>query len=275
MSPWVSFDLFRTAWLPRTQQLKPMQMYQHGKLLAEADWVLFPEYWQLNTLVHAWHARIFPSEATYRIGHDKIEMTRAFEAVAPRNTPQTWILPNTPANAEQLWEELPLPFVAKLPRSSQGNGVWLISKHAEWRDYLARSEVLYVQEYLPIDRDLRIVVVGDQILAAYWRLQGSDGFHNNLSRGGEVLHGPVPEVALDLVRQVAGSLDINHAGFDVAMVGQHPYLLEFNRLFGNQGVDGGDRRIQQAIRDYLIAHSRPQSPDSPLGGHPGLDDQAA
>src|SRR5690606_28872905 len=154
------------------------------------------------------------------------------------------------------------------------NGVWLISKHAEWRDYLARSEVLYVQEYLPIDRDLRIVVVGDQILAAYWRLQGSDGFHNNLARGGEVLHGPVPETAFNLVRQVASALDINHAGFDVAMVGDHPYLLEFNRLFGNQGVDGGDRRIQQAIQDYLIANSRPQSPGSPVGSHPGFTEAA-
>ena len=270
MNRWVSFDLFRTAWLPHTQQLKSLQMYQHASLLAEADWVLFPEYWQLNTLVHAWQARIFPSIATYRIGHDKIEMSRAFQAVAPAHVPQTVILPNTPAHAEEIWEAFTLPFVAKLPRSSQGAGVWLIESRADWRAYQARSDVLYAQEYLPIDRDLRIVIVGDQILAAYWRLQGNDGFHNNLSRGGEVLQGPVPQQALDLVRQVATRLDINHAGFDVAMVGQHPYLLEFNRLFGNQGVEGGDQRIQQAIREYLLAHSNPQSPDAPLSGRPPL-----
>lgn len=274
MHRWVSFDLFRTAWLPNTTQLKPLQMYQYGSLLAEADWVLFPEYWQLNPLVHAWHAHVFPSEATYRIGHDKIEMTRAFQAVVPKHVPQTWILPNTPLHAAQLWEELTLPFVAKLPRSAQGAGVWRIENRADWQQYVARSDVLYVQEYLPIDRDLRIVVVGDQILAAYWRLQGSDGFHNNLARGGEVMHGPVPQAALDLVRHVAATLGIDHAGFDVAMVGQHPYLLEFNRLFGNQGVEGGDQRIQQAIRDYLLARTNPQSPDSPISGRPVLPEAA-
>ena len=274
MHRWVSFDLFRTAWLPRTQQLKPLQMYQHGTALAEADWVLFPEYWQLNTLVHAYRARVFPSVATYRIGHDKVEMTRALQAVVPAYVPQTWIQPNTPTHAEALWQEQALPFVAKLPRSSRGAGVWRIENRADWLAYLALTDVLYVQEYLPIDRDLRIVIVGDQVLAAYWRLQGSDGFHNNLARGGEVWHGPVPQAALDLVRHVAARLDVNHAGFDVAMVGQHPYLLEFNRLFGNQGVEGGDKRIQQAICDYLLAHSDPQSPDAPVSSRPPLPEAA-
>jgi ribosomal protein S6--L-glutamate ligase len=257
MQRWISFDLFRTTYLPDTLQLKPLQMYQHESQLRAAQWVLFPEYWQLNALIYGYQAKVFPSHASYLIGHNKIEMTRAFLAVAPRHTPETHIHANTPEQAEALWELMVRPFVAKLSKSSQGEGVWLIESREDWKQYLQRTDVLYVQEFLPIDRDLRIVVIGDRILASYWRLQGSDGFHNNLARGGEVHHGPAPQAAIDLVLKVAKALDINHAGFDIAMVGEHPYLLELNRLYGNRGIEGGDKAIQQAIQEYLEAQGNP------------------
>ncbi|HTQ99198.1 MAG TPA: hypothetical protein VMH83_04375 [Candidatus Acidoferrum sp.] len=247
----VSFDPLRTIGFADTLQLKPAQMYQHAAALRNADWVLFPEYWQLNALQYAYQARVFPSEASYRIGHNKIEMTRAFLAVAPHNTPETWIVANTPVNADELWHSLPRPFVAKLAKSSMGEGVWLIDTHGDWQDYLRRTDVLYVQEYLPIDRDLRIALVGDDILAAYWRMQSPYSFHNNLARGGEADFSPVPQAALDLVLTVAKALGVNHAGFDVAMVGERPYLFELNRLFGNKGIEGADARISAAILHYL------------------------
>ena len=253
---YVSFDPLRTIGFADTLQLKPAQMYDKTEMLQNAECVLFPEYWQLNALQYAWKARVFPSEASYRIGHNKIEMTRAFLAVAPHNTPDTFILANTPANAEELWHSLPRPFVAKLPKSSQGEGVWLIDTHSDWQQYLGKADVLYVQEYLPIDRDLRIVLVGEQVLAAYWRLQSPYSFHNNLSRGGEADFSPVPQAALDLVLNVSRALEINHAGFDVAMVGARPYLFEFNRLFGNKGIEGGDARISTAIQQYLAERRR-------------------
>lgn len=228
-----------------------------------AEWVLFPEYWQLNALIYGLQARVFPSEASYRLGHNKIEMTRAFELVAPANTPYTRILANTPENAEHLWNEMDQPFVAKLPKSSQGNGVWLIESLQDWRDYLSKSDVLYVQEQLPIDRDIRIVVIGDQVITAYWRLQAAQGFYNNVSKGGLIERSPVPEAAVALALHLARTLDINHAGFDIAMVGGHPYVLEFNRLFGNQGIEGGDAKLREVIQDYLQRQSTPTGPNFP------------
>ncbi|MCB1671787.1 MAG: hypothetical protein R3F41_00860 [Gammaproteobacteria bacterium] len=248
---WVSFDPLRTLGFPDTRFLKPAQLYSQQELLKQADRVLFPEYWQLGALLYGMQRKIFPSLPSYLIGHDKIEMTRAFTAVVPNHVPETHIAANTPEKAAELWELMSLPFVAKIPRSAQGSGVWLVTSRAEWRAYLAATEVLYVQEYLPIDRDLRVVVVGSEIIAAYWRLQSGDGFHNNLSRGGVLDYGPVPETALQLVRDTARQLGIDHAGFDVAMVGNHPFLLEFNRLFGTAGIPGGDQAVRTAILNYL------------------------
>ena len=258
----VSFDVFRTLGFPNTTVLKPNQMFASKELLRDADWVLFPEYWQLNALVYGLNCRVFPSEASYRIGHDKVEMTRAFEMVAPEAVPLTLIESNSPEAQQRLWEQMSLPFVAKLPRASMGNGVWLIETRKDWQAYCQQSPVLYVQEYLPITRDARIVVVGERVVAAYWRLQADQGFYNNLSKGGQIDDSPVPTIMTDLALRLAKSLGVNHAGFDIALVDGHPYVLEFNRLFGNQGLAQGSI-LRDSILDYLNSQTEPEDPDGP------------
>lgn len=259
----ISFDVFRTLGLPDVQVIKPEHFLRHRDDLRDADWVLFPEYWQLNALVHGLKCRVFPSAASYRIGHDKIEMTRAFQTVAPHNTPWTLIEANGPRQRDEIWDRMLLPFVAKRPRASMGEGVWLIESRADWQKYCDGAEVLYTQEYLPIDRDIRVVVVGDRVVTAYWRHQADQGFYNNIARGGWADHSTVPSAATDLALKVARALDVNHAGFDIAMVGSVPYLLEFNRLFGNQGVNHAGL-LRQAIFDYLAGELEPRDPPTPV-----------
>ncbi len=265
----ISFDVFRTLGFPDTSVLKPEAFLRHKSELGEADWVLFPEYWQLNALVHGLKCRVFPSEASYRIGHDKIEMTRAFQTVAPAHTPWTMIEANGPQEREAIWQAMPLPFVAKAPRASMGEGVWLIETREDWQRYCEAAHVLYAQEYLPIDRDIRVVIVGDRVVTAYWRHQAPQGFYNNVARGGRIDNGPVPRAATALALQIARDLDINHAGFDIAMVGDYPYVLEFNRLFGNQGLNRGSD-LRDAILDYLRNESDPKDPDTPLDPEPPM-----
>lgn len=255
----VSFDALRVPGLPDTTVLKPENWLSNIPLIQNADWVLFPEYWQVPGLVHVLKKKIFPSLPTYLIGHDKVETTRALQLLIPNNLPDTHILPNTPINAERIADEMLWPFVAKIPRSSMGDGVWLIETREDWRNYLQRSDIIYVQEQLPIDRDLRIVWVGDRMLTAYWRVRTGPGFHTNVAKGGQIVQGMIPPQALALVEHVARTVGIDHAGFDIAMVGQHPYLLEFNRLFGTRGVNAIE--LQDAVQSYLYQHSQPDDDD--------------
>lgn len=263
----ISFDIFRTLGFPDTTVLKPEHFLKHKALLRDADWVLFPEYWQLNALVHGLQCRVFPSVASYRIGHDKVEMTRVFQTVAPEHTPWTLIAANGPQEREQIWDTMALPFVAKLPKASMGEGVWLIECRDHWRRYCETSKVLYVQEYLPIDRDVRVVIVGDRVVTAYWRTQAEQGFYNNVARGGQVDTSPVPEAATELALKLARELGVDHAGFDIALVDGYPYVLEFNRLFGNQGLQKGSE-LKAAILDYLHQQSCPRDPDNPSDSDP-------
>lgn len=265
----LSFDAFRTLGLPGLHYLKPEHLFTERAAVDAADWVLFPAYWQVGALVFGMGARIFPSLPSYLLGHDKVEMTRAFTAVAPAHVPFTLIEPNTPERAEVVWDAMSLPFVAKLPRSSMGEGVYLIHDRAEWRAYLAAAPVIYAQEYLPIDRDLRVVWLGDRILTHYWRLQPEGGFHSNVARGGQVRPGPAPQAALDLVARLASTLGIDHAGFDIALVDGHPYVLEFNRLFGNQGLGEGVA-LNQAMLDWLRRSGGFEGPEQPDGRPPLL-----
>jgi len=262
----VSFDALRTLKLPDTTFIKPERLLEKLPLVRAADWVLFPQYWQVNTLVYGLRKRIFPSQAAYLLGHDKVEMTRAFSVVAPEHLPETLIEANEPAAAERVWAQLPRPFVAKIPQSSMGEGVFLINDRSDWQHYLALTPVIYAQEYLPIDRDLRIIYVGSRIVAAFWRLQAPQGFHNNVARGGVIDRSPVPKSARNLVLRLARELGIDHAGFDIAMVGRHPFVLEFNRLFGNRGLQGSFDPVVAAILDHLAGaadHSGPNDPSRP------------
>jgi ribosomal protein S6--L-glutamate ligase len=141
-------------------------------------------------------------------------------------------------------------------------GVYLIENRQQFLDYAEREAVLYIQKLLPIVRDLRVVVVGENVVASYWR--ESAGFLNNVSQGGRVRTDlSVPDTALSLVEGMARYLGINHAGFDVAMVDGHPYILEFNRLFGNTGIPDLNQRVQRAMSHYLLGNpSSPPSSDS-------------
>ena len=194
----VSFDALRTLGMPGVRYLKPELMFRERDYLSsQIDWALFPEYWQVNALSYGLGARIFPSLASYHLGHNKIEQTRLFEMLCPANTPLTLILPNTPSSQDQILEQFGFPFVAKEPKNSMGYGVFLIESRSDFTRYCQHSYVLYAQELLPIDRDMRVVLIGDQVVGGYWR--SGEGFHNNVSQGGQIIHGPIPNEARLLV----------------------------------------------------------------------------
>lgn len=251
----VSFDPLRTWDIPGTRPVKAERWQEDLDVIRAADWVLFPEYWQVNFLTYGLKARVFPSVSSYHLGHNKVEMTRAFEVVARENVPYTRILPRTDSAVEAILDDFPLPFVAKEIHNSMGRGVYFVENRAELERYVAANHMLYVQELLPIGRDVRVVIVGEQVVTAYWRIAPEGGFYSNVARGGAISFEDVPAAAVDLAQRVAGELGINHAGFDVALVEGHPYLLEFNVRFGNEALRQKGIRLGPLIYDYLRAQS--------------------
>jgi ribosomal protein S6--L-glutamate ligase len=277
----VSFDAFRTLGLGRlvpVRQIKAEHFLRHRAEIEAADWALFPRTWQLNVLCYAWKRRVFPSPVSYDIGYDKIEQTRAFEALAPANVPLTLILPCTATAQEEALDILGLPLVVKEPRNSMGLGVRRIETAAELRAWCTAQSVLYAQELLPLTEadeqkgngDLRIVWVGDRVVTAYWR-RGGNGLLHNVAQGATLDFSGIPGPALALVHDVATTLGVDHAGFDIAWISGHPYLLELNVLFGNTGLRQAGIDLAPVLRDWLDRSAGgatapgEAAPDSPSG----------
>lgn len=264
----VSFNALRTLALDNVTAIKPELYQAHLPQIEAADCLLFPEYWQLPTLLYGSKKRIFPSPASYFLGHDKIQQTRAFETYFPAHTPLTLIRANTASAREEILATFDYPFVAKTAKASMGLGVFKINCLSDFDHYCQTHDSLYVQELLPIDRDLRLIVIGEQVLGGYWRKAAEGDFLNNVSQGGAIMPGPIPRAAKHLAEQVAKHFGIDHAGFDIAMVGGHPYLLEFNRLFGNQGLAAAGIDLNQAITEYLATFSNGHDDDPGISAIP-------
>lgn len=145
----VSFDAFRTCRLPSAHYLKPDHQNTQLPLIQDADWCLFPEYWQVNTLVFGLQKRIFPSLASYLLGHNKIEFTRVMMSLWPQNMPQTFILDNSPQTREDILSVMDYPFVCKTPKSSEGRGVYLIENRADFLRYCDSNVVLMYRSICP------------------------------------------------------------------------------------------------------------------------------
>ncbi len=260
----LTFDPFRTLGCPSVHYIKPAQLMSHIEQIDAADVVLFPDYADINLLSFAMRKPVFPSLASYLLGFDKIEMTRAFQLRFGQHVPLTMILPNEPRYQTRILESMDFPFVAKLPRSSMGEGVFLVEAEPDWHRYCSKTGMLYVQEKLDIDRDLRIVWIGDRIVYSYWRVAAPGVFHNNLAHGGTIDLENIPSAALTLVENIATRFGIDYAGFDIAMVGDHPYIFEFNRLFGLEGLNQARINTGEIIYDYL--QRRLAASTSPVSG---------
>lgn len=258
----ITFNPFRTLGIPGVSYIKAENMLKEIEKIKEAEYILFPEYWQVNTLVYGLKKKIFPNINTYQLGHNKIETTRVLQTIFPKNVPYTQILSKDYVNIETIEEEFGYPLVAKEIKSSMGRGVFLIENKEQLKLYIENNESLYIQEKLPIDRDLRIVYVGNKVIGAYWRIASEGEFHNNIAKGASYDYDNIPEEAIKLVENVARELDINHAGFDVAVVGNRLYILEYNVMFGNEGLMNMGIDVGSYISEYI--NSNPDfTPNSP------------
>jgi ribosomal protein S6--L-glutamate ligase len=166
---------------------------------------------------------------------------------------------------ETIEEEFGYPLVAKEIKNSMGRGVFLIENRQELKNYIENNDILYIQERLPIDRDLRIVYVGNKVIGAYWRIASQGEFHNNIAKGASYDFNNIPLKAIELVEKVANALDINHAGFDIAVVDSNYYILEYNVMFGNEGLRKMGVKVEKYVYEYLLSNfdSVPNKPVYP------------
>ncbi|WP_291321099.1 ATP-grasp domain-containing protein [Desulfonatronospira sp.] len=177
---------------------------------------------------------IFPSVNTYRFLGDKIKQTLLFKL-------QGLPVPRTrfyygPKQQQSITKDFSFPFVAKKARtSSMGHGVWLIQNPKELKNYLADNQPAYIQEFLSVDDDYRVVVLGSEVIHAYRRIPARGSFKANISQGGTVCLDNIPRGVLELGLRAAVSCGFDLSGIDICQSRDRLYLLEANMKFGTKG----------------------------------------
>ncbi len=206
---------------------------EEQSLILEAPKVYFPSAFYAD-LLDTLGKPTFPSYHTYKYAQDKIRQTALFNMAGIRH-PRTRVFYG-PRQKARIADFFDLPLIAKQARgSSQGRGVFLIRCREELVDYLNRPGPAYIQEFLPFDRDIRVVIIGRKVAHAYWRIAPGGDFRTNLSTGGEVDLSPVPEEALELALHTARFCRWDDVGIDICACRDRYYVLEGNMKYGHKG----------------------------------------
>ena len=217
-------------------------------LLRSADTIYYPSALYEDVFL-ALGKRIFPANYHRYMG-DKIKQTELFTLLDIPH-PRTRIYAGD-QRADRILTDFSFPFVAKIPRgSSKGRGVFLIRSDGDLQGYLKGSSTAYVQEYLPIDRDLRVVLLGRRVVHAYWRIARPGEFRSNVSLGGRISFDHIPAEALRFAEEVARLCRFDEVGLDVCICENGFLVLEANMVYGLKGFEAAGLNIYELLAQRL------------------------
>jgi ribosomal protein S6--L-glutamate ligase len=206
---------------------------QEAELMRKVEKIYYPTTFYADIFDAAGKAT-FPSYHTYKCAQDKIKQTALFQLLQIPH-PETRVFYGS-MQKKSILDYFKFPFIAKIPRgSAMGRGVFLIRNQDELASYLSKTHPAYIQKYFPVDRDMRIVIIGEQAVHSYWRIALRGEFRSNVAAGGTISLDPVPQKALDLALQAARACHWDDVGIDICEYEGNYYVLEANMKYGKEG----------------------------------------
>ena len=155
---------------------------------------------------------------------------------------------------EDILKDFSFPFIAKIPRgSSQGRGVFKINDEEDLKAYLKLTNVAYIQEYIPHERDLRVVLINYDPVIAYWRIKKRGEFRTNLAQGGKISFKDIPKEAIELATKWARKCKFNDVGIDLILTNNGWKILEANMKYGRKGFIAKGLDIKENFRKKLLS----------------------
>lgn len=203
------------------------------RAIRQAPKIYYPSVFYAD-LFDAMGKPLFPSYHTYKCVQDKIKQTALFYLLDIPH-PFTRVFYGK-RRLEKIVRVFTFPLIAKIPRGSAlGRGVFLVQNEEELASYLRLSPVAYIQEYLALDRDIRVVVIGDRVVHAYWRLAAQGEYRSNVAAGGTISLEKVPEKVLTLALHTARACGWDDVGIDICVHQGRFLVLEANMKYGKEG----------------------------------------
>ena len=135
------------------------------------------------------------------------------------------------------------PVVIKLQEGTQGLGVILAETKKSAKSiidtFYKMDTSILIQKFIEESNgeDIRIVVVGDKVIASMKRRSAADDFRSNLHRGGNTEEVKLSENEKDMALNAAKYLGLGVAGVDLIRSNKGPLLIEVNASPGLQGIE--------------------------------------
>ncbi|MCD6262368.1 MAG: RimK family alpha-L-glutamate ligase [Deltaproteobacteria bacterium] len=195
--------------------------------------------------------KIFPSLETYLFAEDKIKQTTMFYMSGIPH-PRTRIYYHLHYN--DILRDFDFPFIAKLPRGSAGGrGVFKIKNIRDLEAYLNNTSVAYIQEYIPHDRDVRVVLINYDPILSYWRVSAQGEFRTNVYQKGSIVFDNVPTEAILCAQKTARMCNFDDVGLDLIEHKGRWLIIEANMKYGRKGLSMKGLNLKEIIRNKLLS----------------------
>lgn len=150
------------------------------------------------------------------------------------------------------------PIVIKLLEGTQGNGVMLADSRQAATSIIDAfhtiEEDILIQRFIAesAGRDVRVLVVGKQAVAAMERIAPKGEFRSNLHRGGRSQPFDLTRKVERLAVRAARVLGLDVAGVDILLGKDGPLIIEVNPCPGLEGIEKTTGiNVAGAIVDHL------------------------
>ncbi|MCU4718858.1 putative ATP-dependent zinc protease [Halapricum hydrolyticum] len=147
--------------------------------------------------------------------------------------------------------------VYKTAIGTNGGGTWKVGP-GERVNARVGNRYAFLQSLIEREgeraRDLRVYIVGDQIVGSMFRYAPDNDWRTNVALGGDVADASdeVPESALDIARRATDAVGLDYAGVDLVESDDGWLVLEVNPTAGFKGLYEATGR---SPAPYIAAHA--------------------
>jgi len=184
---------------------------------------------------------LYPSADEAELWENKTFMHRRFEELGINSPATIEVGPSTDLPSALTAAGFEFPLLAKEPHSNNSQGVHRVADLAELEALRGRlsaagANELLVQRLLDMRRDLRVTMVGGEIVHHYWRINLSDEWMPTTTRkGSQVDFVTFPEQWRPTIVDAMSKLGLRNGAFDICWdhddLGTEPYFLEVSPAY--------------------------------------------
>lgn len=151
------------------------------------------------------------------------------------------------------------PVIIKPIKTGKGRGIEKLEDHVELSEFIKKAQAedrpaayYLLQEFIPYEKDLRILIIGEHVYAMR-RFPKPGDFRANFSLGGTVELITIDEETKALAKRALACIGLSIGGVDILITPEGKrYILEVNH---NPGIEGIESATGENIAKTYLLHA--------------------